>query len=60
MDRRSVGEENKGEEERGIGGEETRRTGEERMRGGVVFLAMQVLEISAGGRGFPLVLTNSD
>ena len=25
-------------------------------RGGAVFLAMQVLEIPAGGRGFPLVL----
>ena len=38
---------------------ETRRRGkEERMRGwggGAVFLAMQVLEIPAGGRGFPLV-----
>ena len=29
--------------------------GEERTRGGAVFLAMQVLEIPAGGRGFPLV-----
>ena len=58
MDRRSVGEENKGEDEREIGGEETRRRGEEeeRMRGGgALFLAMQVLEIPAGGRGFPLV-----
>ena len=25
------------------------------MRGGAVFLATQVLEIPAGGRGFPLV-----
>ena len=44
------------------GGEETRRRGkEERMRGwggGAVFLAMQVLEIPAGGRGFPLVTNN--
>ena len=42
------------------GGEETRRRGkEERMRGGgdgAVFFAMQVLEIPAGGRGFPLVI----
>ena len=29
MDRRSVGEENKREEERGIGGEETKRGGKE-------------------------------
>lgn len=28
------------------------------MRGGAVFLAMQVLEIPAGGRGFPLVMSN--
>ena len=38
--------------------EEPRRGKEERMRGwggGAVFLAMQVLEIPAGGRGFPLV-----
>ena len=59
---RSVGEYNKGEEERGIGWEETRRRGEEleeeRMRGGgggAVLLEMQVPEIPAGGRGFPLV-----
>ena len=26
--------------------------------GGAVFLAMQVLEIPAGGRGFPLVIDN--
>ena len=26
--------------------------------GGAVFLAMQVLEIPAGGRGFPLVILN--
>ena len=54
---RSVGEGNKGEEERRIGGEETRRRGEEeeRPRRGAVFLAMQVLRIPAGGRGFPLV-----
>ena len=58
MNRRSVGEENKEEEERRIGGEETRRREEEeeRMRGGdALFLAMQVMEIPAGGRGFPLV-----
>ena len=38
-----------------------RRGKEEKMRGwggGAVFLAMQVLEIPAGGRGFPLVLCN--
>ena len=37
VDRRSVGEDNKGEDERGIGGEETRSPRveeEERMRGG--------------------------
>ena len=50
----------RGEEERGIGGEETRRRGKQEERkggggGGAVFLAMQVLEIPAGGRGFPLV-----
>ena len=28
--------------------------------GGAVFLAMQVLEIPAGGRGFPLVSINCD
>ena len=36
-----------------------KRGKEERMRkwgGGAVFLAMQVLEIPAGGRGFPLVI----
>ena len=60
MDRRSVGEDNKGEEERGIGAEETRQRGEEEetMRGGggrTVFLVMQVLKNPAGGRGFPLV-----
>ena len=55
MDRRSVGEDNKGEEERGLGGEETEGKNEERMRGRTVFLVMQVLEIPAGGRGFPLV-----
>ena len=27
--------------------------------GGAVFLAMQILEIPAGGRGFPLVYYNS-
>ena len=27
-----------------------------RLKGGAVFLAMQVLRIPAGGRGFPLVL----
>ena len=56
VDWRSVNEENKGEEERGKRGR--RRGGEgqrRRMRGGAVFLAMQVLEIPAGGRGFPLV-----
>ena len=63
MDRRSVGEDNKGEEERGIGAEEMRQRGEEeeRMRGGggrTVFLVIQVLEIPAGGRGFPLVGSN--
>ena len=35
--------------------EEEGRRREERMRGGLVFLVMQVLEIPAGGRGFPLV-----
>ena len=60
VDRRNVGEDNKGEEERGMGAEETRQRGEEeeRMRGGggrTVFLVMQVLEIPDGGRGFPLV-----
>ena len=45
VDRRSVGEDNKGEMERGIGAEETRRRGEEeetmRVGGGrTVFLAM--------------------
>ena len=45
-----------GEEER-RGGDEERRRGEEkeRIRGGALFLMMQVLEIPAGGRGFPLV-----
>ena len=53
---RSVGEGTMGEVERRIGGEETRSgEEEERLRGGAVFLAMQVLKISAGGRGFPLV-----
>ena len=59
VDRRSVSEENKEEEEKGIGGdeEERGRGGEnERRGGGVVLLAMQVLEIPAGGRGFPLVI----
>ena len=37
------------EEERGRGGKNERRIG------GAVFLAMQVLKIPAGGRGFPLV-----
>ena len=55
MDRRSVGEEIK-EEERGIGRDEEEAGGEnERRGGGMVFLAMQVLEIPAGGRRFPLV-----
>ena len=50
------GEEGKGEEKKSRVGEETRRRRKkERMRGGAVFLAMQVLEIPAGGRGFPLV-----
>ena len=53
-DWRSVNEENKGEEERGRGGGV--RENERRGRlGGAVFLAMQVLKIPAGGRGFPLV-----
>ena len=43
---RNIGKGDKREEER----EE-----EERVRGGAVFLAMQVLRIPAGGRGFPLV-----
>ena len=55
---------NKEEEQERRGGEETRRRGkEERMRGwggGAVFLAMQVLEIPAGGRGFPLVEHNAE
>ena len=57
VDRRSVGDENKVEEDRGIGGdeEEGERGENERRGGGVVFLAMQVLQISAGGRGSPLV-----
>ena len=59
VDWKSVNEEIKGEEERGKRGQETRRRGEEeeseRRGGGAVFLAMQVLEIPAGGRGFPLV-----
>ena len=38
------------EEERGRGGKNERRIG------GAVFLAMQVLKIPAGGRGFPLVI----
>ena len=60
VDRRSVNEESKGEEERGKRGR--RRGGDgkrRRMRGGgggAVFMAMQVLEIPAGGRGFPLVI----
>ena len=53
---RSVGEENKGKEDRGMtGGYE-----EERMNGGgggALFLGMQVLEIQARGRGFPLVIS---
>ena len=51
------------EEERRRGGEEDRsKGGKERMRGGggrALFLVMQVLEIPAGGRGFPLVLINA-
>ena len=48
------------EEDRGIGGdeEEGERGENERRGGGVVFLAMQVLQISAGGRGSPLVQPN--
>ena len=68
MERRRGGEEERkrrGEEERRRGGEEERRRGEEdrskggkeeRMRGGggrALFLVMQVLDIPAGGRGFP-------
>ena len=50
-----------GEKRRGGDEEEPRRGKAERMRGwggGAVFLEMQVLEIPAGGRGFPLVLFN--
>ena len=42
------------EEEREGGGENDRRGG------GAVFLAIQVLEIPAGGRGLPLVIDNLD
>ena len=68
VDWRSVNEENKGEEERGKEGrrvdEEERGRGERREEGpgrpgGAVFLAMQVLKIPAGGRGFPLVNYNT-
>ena len=36
--------------------EEREEEDQERLRGGAVFLAMQVLRIPAGGRGFPLVI----
>ena len=56
VDWRSVNVENKGEEERGEGGEERGRGGENERRGRRgLFLATHVLEIPAGGRGFPLV-----
>ena len=63
VDWRSVKGENKGEEERGKEGkrvdeEERGRGGENEKRGRpgeAVLLAMQVLKIPAGGRGFPLV-----
>ena len=52
-ERCSVGEENKDEEYGGIGGEGEE---EEQMKGGALFWVMQVLEIPARGRGFPLVV----
>ena len=50
-----------GENDRSRGGEEGAVLGERRGReseGGASFLAMQVLEIPARGRGFPLVRLN--
>ena len=50
-----------GENDRSRGGEEGAVLGERRGReseGGASFLAMQVLEIPARGRGFPLVIMN--
>ena len=50
-------------EEKARGGDEEEWEGGANERlgwgGGTVFLAMQVLEIPAGGRGFPLVQYNS-
>ena len=52
VDWSSINVENKGDEERGEEG----RGGENERRGRRgMFLAIQVLEIPAGGRGFPLV-----
>ena len=61
-------EKREGEGERRSGGENDRRGGEEgavlgerrgrESEGGASFLAMQVLEIPARGRGFPLVSDN--
>ena len=52
----------RGENDRSRGGEEGVVLGERRGReseGGASFLAMQVLEIPARGRGFPLVVPKS-
>ena len=56
VDWSSINVENKGDEERGKRGEKRGRGGQNERRGRRgMFLAIQVLEIPAGGRGFPLV-----